>query len=105
MAWRLHGIRSERLPKKTDLEFKAEVQVDCPRYVAKRLILRSAACSMLLALLGRELGHRRDLLRAGLRQVRLPEESVPRVRLRPLWVPAASTAGRRQSRECVNSPH
>jgi hypothetical protein len=29
---------------------------------------------MLLALLGRELGHRRDLLRAGLRQVRLPEE-------------------------------
>jgi hypothetical protein len=66
------GDKIQTLTQKTDLEFKAEVQVDCPRYVAKRLILRSAAWSMLLALLGRELGHRRDLLRAGLRQVRLP---------------------------------
>jgi hypothetical protein len=40
----------------------------------------------------------RDLLKAGLRQ---PDESVPRVRLRPLSVSAASTAGRRQSSGCL----
>ena len=33
----------QTLTQETDLEFKAEVQVDCPGYVAKRLILRAAA--------------------------------------------------------------
>jgi hypothetical protein len=43
---RLRGASTGKNPNaypKTDLEFKAEVQVDCPGYLAKRLILRAAA--------------------------------------------------------------
>src|SRR5262245_31837652 len=36
------GDKIQSLTQEADLEFKAEVQVDCPGYVAKRLILRAA---------------------------------------------------------------
>lgn len=88
------GDKIQSVTQEADLEFKAEVQVDCPGYVAKRLILRAA--QVVAASIARAKGRAsHDLLKAGLRQPRLSKGERPEVRLRLLSGSAASTAGRR----------